>query len=175
MQETLEINRSLIEQFTKNRDQITASSPEFLQNLRLEAIDRFKILGLPGKRNELYKYTPLDSVFLSDYTMQFAPSHLNLNVEEMFTCDVPNLHTHLEVILNGFYFTKEKPLTVMDNGIIIGSLAEAFRTYPGTDRAEYGICPGWTVRVYPEKYCARTTHPGGTPSDDRTRHNAALP
>jgi Fe-S cluster assembly protein SufD len=137
MQETLKINKTLIDQFIKNQDQISASSPEFLQDLRLEAMDRFRQLGLPGKRNELYKYTPLDNVFHSDYMMLFAPSQVDLNVEEMFTCDVPNLKTRLEIILNGFYFTHDKPLTEMDNGIIIGSLAEALKTYPEIVKKHY--------------------------------------
>ena len=137
MQDTLEINKTLIEQFTKNQKHISASSPGFITDLRMEAFDMFKKLGLPGKRNEQYKYTPLDSIFLPEYAMLFEPSRVDLNVEEMFTCDVPNLKTRLEVILNGFYFAHDKPLTVLDNGIIIGSLAEALKTHPELVKKHY--------------------------------------
>jgi Fe-S cluster assembly protein SufD len=130
MQDLIEINKFLETQFKLNEDRLLSGSPEFIGNLRKEAIHNFIGMGLPDRKNDSYKYTPLVNAFGTEYSLQLMPSNFSLNVEDIFTCDVPNLKTRLEVILNGFYLNSEKSLMKLDNGIIIGSLAEASRKYP---------------------------------------------
>jgi Fe-S cluster assembly protein SufD len=78
----------------------------------------------------MYRYTSLQKLFEPGYTMQMQPSDVDFNLEDIFNCDVPNLQTRLEIILNGFYKVNGTALTEMENGIIIGSFAEALRKYP---------------------------------------------
>jgi Fe-S cluster assembly protein SufD len=129
-QDVAEINRFLETQFKLNEGRLLSGSPGFIGDLRKEAINNFIRMGLPDRKNEAYKYTPLDSAFGTQYSMQLEPGKTNLNIEDIFTCDVPNLKTRLEVILNGFYFSSDSSLLSLENGIIIGSLAEASRKYP---------------------------------------------
>jgi len=130
MQDVIEINKFLETQFKLNEDILLSASPGFIGNLRKEAIHNFIGMGLPDRKDEAYKYTPLANAFGTQYSMQLMPSKINLNIEDIFTCDVPNLKTRLEVILNGFYFSSDNSLLKLENGIIIGSLAEASRKYP---------------------------------------------
>ncbi len=130
MQDIIEINKFLETQFRVNEDRLMSASPKFIGKLRQEAMHNFIMTGLPDRKNESYKYTPLTSVFGTEYAIQLIPSKVNLNIKEIFTCDVPNLNTRLEVILDGFYFSSDNSLLKLENGIIIGSLAEASRKYP---------------------------------------------
>jgi Fe-S cluster assembly protein SufD len=130
MQDVIDINKFLEKQFELNEDKLLSLSPGFIGELRKEAIHNFIGMGLPDRKNESYKYTPLNKAFGTDYSFQLSPGNIDLNIEDIFTCDVPDLKTRLEVIINGFYFSSEKSLMKLDNGIIIGSMAEAFRKYP---------------------------------------------
>src|SRR4030043_62346 len=130
MQDVIEINKFLETQFKLNEDRLLSASPGFIGDLRKEAIHNFIVMGLPDRKDEAYKYSPLASAFGTEYSMQVMPSKINLNIEDIFTCDVPNLKTRLEIILNGFYFSREESLAELENGIIIGSLAAAIKKYP---------------------------------------------
>jgi len=137
MQKIADINKTLVRHFRENKKQIDSFSPGFLQKLREDAMDNFMVLGLPNRKNEPYKYTAIEQIFQPDYSMHFSPSRVDFNVEDIFTCDVPNLKTRLEIILNGFYFSQDEPLTEFDNGMMIGSLAEAIRKYPELVKKHY--------------------------------------
>lgn len=119
-----------IELFKEKAAILEKSSPSFLREIRQDAMNQFRQTGFPDRKNELYKYTSLQKIFEPKYAMQFQPSKVDFRVEDIFTCDVPNLKTRLEIILNGFYFSDKSRLKTLPNGIIIGSLAEALRQQP---------------------------------------------
>ncbi len=123
--------------FREKQDILAKASPPFMKEIRRDAMDRFSKTGLPDKKSELYKYTSLQKIFEPGYSMQFQPSNVDFRVEDIFTCDVPNLKTRLEIILNGFYFGTESKLAKLDGGILIGSLAEAMKQYPDLVREHY--------------------------------------
>jgi Fe-S cluster assembly protein SufD len=116
--------------FREKEPLLEKDSPSFMREIRQEAMHEFSMSGIPERKSELYKYTSLQKIFEPKYSMQFKPSQVDFRVEDIFTCDVPNLKTRLEIILNGFYFGTKTPLTRLDNGILIGSLAEALRQHP---------------------------------------------
>jgi Fe-S cluster assembly protein SufD len=131
-------NQEYIEIFKENESLLENASPSFMKEIRQDAMDRFSKAGIPDRKNELYRYTSLQKIFEPKYTMQFQPSKVDFRVEDIFSCDVPNLKTRLEIILNGFYFSEESNLRKLDNGIIIGSLAEALKEYPELVKEHYG-------------------------------------
>ncbi len=130
-------SQDYIELFKAKEDLLEKASPSFMMNIREEAIHEFGITGLPDRQDELYKYTSLQKLFKPGYTMQLQPSNVDFNLEDIFNCDVPNLQTRLEIILNGFYKVNGTALTVLENGIIIGSFAEALRKYPELVKEHY--------------------------------------
>ena len=130
-------SQDYIELFKAKEDLLEKASPSFMMNIREEAIHEFGLKGLPDRKDELYKYTSLQKLFEPGYTMQLQPSNVDFSVEDIFKCDVPNLQTRLEIILNGFYKVNGTALTEMENGIIIGSFAEALRKYPELVREHF--------------------------------------
>jgi Fe-S cluster assembly protein SufD len=119
-----------IEIFNQNSSILEKASPAFMKEIRQDAMDRFSKTGIPGRKSELYKYTSLQKLFEPEYSMLFQPSKVDFRIEDIFSCDVPDLRTDLEIILNGFYLEEESSLKKLDNGIIIGSLAAAQKQYP---------------------------------------------
>lgn len=133
----MNMSQEYIELFKAKEQLLEKASPSFVMNIREEAIHEFGLTGLPDKKDELYKYFSLQKLFEPGYTMQLEPSNVDFSVDDIFNCDVPNLQTRLEIILNGFYKVNGTALTEMDNGIIIGSFAEALRKYPELVREHY--------------------------------------
>ena len=133
----MNMNQEYIELFKAKEQLLEKASPSFVMNIREEAIHEFGLTGLPDKNDELYKYISLQKLFEPGYTMQLEPSNVDFSVDDIFNCDVPNLQTRLEIILNGFYKVNGTALTEMDNGIIIGSFAEALRKYPELVREHF--------------------------------------
>jgi Fe-S cluster assembly protein SufD len=131
------MSQDYIDLFKAKSPLLEKASPSFMMQIREEAIHEFGVTGLPDRKDELYKYTSLQKLFEPAYTMQLQPSNVDFRVEDIFNCDVPNLHTRLEIILNGFYKVNGTALTELDNGIIIGSFAEALKRYPELVREHY--------------------------------------
>lgn len=131
------MNREYIDIFREKESFLKEASPPFMMDIRQDAIEQFGLAGLPDRMDELYKYTSMQKIFEPDYSMLLQPSKVDFKVEDIFTCDVPNLHVRLEVILNGFYLEKESRLTKLENGILIGSLAEAMKQYPDLVKQYY--------------------------------------
>jgi Fe-S cluster assembly protein SufD len=138
----MDVNQEYIDLFKSKEDLLEQASPSFMMNIREEAIHEFGLTGLPDRKSEMYKYTSLQKLFQPGYTMQLRPSNVEFRVEDIFNCDVPDLHTRLEIILNGFYKVNGSALTEMDNGIIIGSFAEALRKYPELVKEHYARYAG---------------------------------
>lgn len=106
-----------------------ASEPDALRTARQKAIAFFEQNGLPTKKMELWRQCPIDDLVSTSYKMQQTPDPYR-PVEEYFKCKVQNLGTLVLPFLNGWFVHPDKALSVLDNGMIIGSLAEAIRQYP---------------------------------------------
>lgn len=116
--------------FNDNLDILSNSAPEFIVEKRKEAIKVFKEIGIPGKKNEKYKYTDLQKQFDSSYKNYLTPKNITFNVEDIFRCDVPDLNTEVILLLNGWYYDRENLIHELPGGVIIGSFAEAAKKYP---------------------------------------------
>lgn len=120
-----------IELFRQNKGLIINGDPDFLSDLREEAIEVFEKTGFPKKRQEDYKYSHLEPVFDGELSFQFSPRDISFDNQELFRCDVPMLDSHVLTVLNGFFYNPEGPsLFELENGIIYGSLKEAIIRHP---------------------------------------------
>lgn len=134
MKDTLEALSTVdkyIELFRQNREQISNGDPQFMRDLREQAIRSFESAGFPLRKQESYKYTHLEPVFDGELSFHFHPRDITFDDSEIFRCDVPLLDSHVLTVLNGFFYNSSAPsLNVLENGIIYGSLKEAIHTYP---------------------------------------------
>lgn len=131
------IREELVNLYLNNLDLITEGSAEVLNQHREEAIQYFKLLGLPTQKNEKYKYSRIEPIFAHDYEKYFAPKRITFNVDDIFRCDIPELDTHLTLVLNGFYLSKGEKITTLPSGAIVGSLAEAAKQFPNLVKDRY--------------------------------------
>lgn len=110
---------------------VVASAPTFLKNIYTKSIAKFKTIGLPNRKDENYKYIDIADLFTKTYHKAICPTKIDIDLSDIFKCDVPDLDTNAIIILNGFYYSpKGDLLTTLPSGAIVGSLAKATADYP---------------------------------------------
>jgi Fe-S cluster assembly protein SufD len=134
---TLELQEELTNLYTVNHDRISEDTSEFVNHYREQAFEDFKRLGIPTRKTEAYRYTDLMSYLKGDYSYEIDPARLSVNLEELFRCDIPELDTHIVLILNGFYYRQNNP-GILPEGVIISSFAEASIKHPEIVNKHYG-------------------------------------
>jgi len=131
------LSTELIEAFRSNYPAIAEQSPDFINSFRQKSILDFEQNGLPNKKNENYKYTNIESSFLGAYKRQYSPQDLSVDINDVFSCDVPELDTHL-LLINGWFLGNENTLLELPGGVLAGSLHEAAKKYPELVEKYYG-------------------------------------
>ncbi len=126
---TFELQKELTEIYTRNAKKIAKSTSHLINKHRTQAFGDFQKLGIPSRKNEDYRYTDLMAYLKGDYSYEIAPASFSVNLEELFRCDIPELNTHIVLVLNGFFYRKNNT-TDLPEGVIIGSLADASLKYP---------------------------------------------
>ncbi|NBC82426.1 MAG: Fe-S cluster assembly protein SufD [Bacteroidetes bacterium] len=116
--------------YKNNIDEINTYGADFLNNKRQEAFDEFKEKGFPHKKNERYKYTFLQPFFEYDYKSNFSPNTYQVNLDEIFKCDIPELDTYTVLTLNGNYYTRNNPAESLPKNVVVTSMQEASQKYP---------------------------------------------
>ena len=124
--------------YKDNIGKISENSSPYINSFRSEAIEKFRQLGIPTRKNESYKYTNLDTFFNHDFTDYFMPGEHDFVKAEEFRCDVTDLDTHGVVLLNGFYPTINDKLRELPGGIWIGSMNEAAVKFSDKIKKHYG-------------------------------------
>jgi Fe-S cluster assembly protein SufD len=120
----------LIGLFEQNRGLLLTDGPEVMNRHRQAAYDIFRSKGFPAARSENYKYIDVPAMFRKEYRKLLSPLDIRFEVSDLFRCDIPELDTHLILLVNGFHHSEKTPLQEYDNGIITGSLKEASLRYP---------------------------------------------
>ncbi len=59
--------------YDENINKVKQGSPALLNSFRAPAIEKFRTLGIPVRKNERYRYTNLESYFNYDYKSYFIP------------------------------------------------------------------------------------------------------
>jgi Fe-S cluster assembly protein SufD len=126
----------LLSLFRQNTGILETKSGEILNFHREQAFHDFDRLGVPTTKNENYKYTPLEKYFAGKYDVDLESNPFKLDVRNIFKCDVPELNTHIILVLNGFWYSSDKQGNLPE-GMIICGLNEASLKYPGIFEKHY--------------------------------------
>jgi Fe-S cluster assembly protein SufD len=111
--------------FEKNSALLNEGVPDFLIKDRRKALAEFLRMGIPDRKLENYKYTDLTRLFAQEnYSRAFLPTSFDFDMQEVFTCDVPEFDTHILFHVNGWYFEKNHT-SQFPKGMIIKSLKRA--------------------------------------------------
>ena len=124
--------------FEENIALLNEGAPDFLIKDRKRALAEFHRMGIPHRRLENYKYTDLTRLFAREnYRRAFLPTSFNFDMQEVFTCDVPEFDTHVLFHVNGWYFERNKT-SHFPEGMIIKSMKRAMVENTELVRKYYG-------------------------------------
>jgi Fe-S cluster assembly protein SufD len=136
------IKRELIELYDHNAASINSNVGETVNSCRKKALEDFDLYGIPDKKNEAYRYTDIQPFFKGDYVSEFSnESFFKVNLRDIFRCDVPELDTHVILLLNGFYYNGNGSSSLPEN-ISVCSFAEASLKYPDIFSKYYSLNTG---------------------------------
>lgn len=124
------IKEALIKHFHDNRATIGIVDPVRVAELRDDAMQTFIEKGFPDTKQEKWRNTDLSRALGRDYFYPISQFQYDTQAEKIFRCEVPGFDTLSVTVLNGWYVNSDKPLSVLDNGLVVGSLRTAFKTYP---------------------------------------------
>ena len=121
---------NLLHLYDENTEFISRNDSSYTSAIRSKGYDFFKNLNFPDRKNELWKNTDLSEVLKQDFTKYLEMSDAGKDLDFMFNCEIHNFKTDQVSFLNGWFVSKASELSTMPDGVIIGSLAEAFQKYP---------------------------------------------
>lgn len=130
VQDKIAISNRYKSLFDENKDLLNEGSSALLNSLRDAAISRFTQIGIPDFKNEDYKYTSLKTIFSRDYKYYFSYQKQEVDLHDVFKCDVPELKTHLVLLVNGWYYIRNQQIGELPEGVIIGSLQQIANKKP---------------------------------------------
>jgi len=116
--------------FDENRRLLDEGSPILLNRMRDMAISRFMKNGVPDYKNEDYKYTSLKPAFSRPYKQYFTYQKQEVDLHDIFECDVPDLKTHLVLLVNGWYYARNQKIGELPAGVVIGSFQQIANEKP---------------------------------------------
>ena len=116
--------------YNEVRDLLFDGSSEVLNSHRAKAFRDFVAQGIPTRKNENYKYTNLQPAFSPEYHFIHQREKTDVDLNEVFRCDVPQLNTHLALIYNGWYYEHNKEIGELPEGVILESLEKTVQKNP---------------------------------------------
>lgn len=98
---------------------------------RDNAFHTFLSAGFPHSKMEKWRNTNLSPFLSKDFTyIENTDPVSDVDINQVFHCEIHNFETSLFTLLNGAYVYNTSPLTILDNGVIAGSLRNAWNEYP---------------------------------------------
>ncbi len=123
------INKDFEDLFNAGKELLETGVHPLMNEKRNDAIKSFLDKGIPYK-HENYKYTDLRTAFAHDYKVVFKYHKQDVDLNEVFKCEVPDLDTHMILTTNGWYYLRNNKLQGLPEGVIVCSLQEASVKYP---------------------------------------------
>lgn len=106
--------------------QIDPADP--MQKIRAKAWDHFLKLGLPTRKNDVYRYVPLRNFF----AQQYEPSQVSdISAETIDKHILLECRNSAVVFINGEFSPRHSRLDAIHKNVVIETLAEGMKTYSG--------------------------------------------
>ncbi|HYE57915.1 MAG TPA: SufD family Fe-S cluster assembly protein, partial [Rhodothermales bacterium] len=103
--------------------------------LRHAGLDRARALGLPTRKTEAWKYTPIERVLARDWRMRALPDAVTAS--DVAATRIPGLEATAVVLDAGRYRADLSDVADLPNGVYVGSLYEAPRAVLETHLGAY--------------------------------------
>ncbi|MFA8435682.1 MAG: Fe-S cluster assembly protein SufD [Marinifilaceae bacterium] len=132
------INKDLNDLFEQGKELLLEGSSDLMNQKRREAFEQFSKLGVPTRADEKYKYTNLVPAFDHPYSVNLRYKAVDVDLNEIFTCDVPELDSNMVLLTNGWYYSKNRELSEIPKEVIICGIQEAAEKYSEIFDKHYG-------------------------------------
>ena len=133
------MEQQYIDLYKQHHESIKKHSTGVMNDLRDEAFALFEKLHFPTMALENYKYSDLKAGLSIDYGVNINRIPIPVNPYEVFTCDVPGIHSYLYFVVNdAFYPVKDVRNNTLPEGVIIGSVNQAAETHPELVKQYFG-------------------------------------
>ncbi len=128
--EKLDVSLKYAAHYNDVKDSLQKNSSDVLNALRFKAFQHFVEQGIPTRKNENYKYTNLQPQFLPDFRFIHSRQPVEVDLNDVFRCDVPDLDTHLAFIFNGWFYENNQRIGELPKGVIFDSLEKVAQEKP---------------------------------------------
>ena len=133
------MEQQYIDLYKQHHESIKKHSTGVMNNLRDDAFALFEKLRFPTVALENYKYSDLKAGLSIDYGVNINRIPIPVNPYEVFTCDVPGIHSYLYFVVNdAFYPVKDIRNNSLPEGVIIGSVNQVAETHPELVKQYFG-------------------------------------
>ncbi|MBL7905917.1 MAG: Fe-S cluster assembly protein SufD [Bacteroidales bacterium] len=129
---------ALLRLWDEKRDMLGISDPERVAQLRQNAMQGFRNLGFPHTKLEKWRNTDLSRMLGNAFTFPFEAQIENVDLDEVFKCDVPGFNTFMVAQYNGRYIERGNRLADASRGVIVCSLSEAFSKHADLIEKHFG-------------------------------------
>lgn len=116
--------------YKSNRDIYREGSPSVMNDARDKAMAMFVEKGIPTHKCEDYKYSDFRAVFEQDFSVVPRYVKHEIDLHDIFNCDVPKLESHIILLINGWYYARNRKVGNLPEGVICGSLLEILNESP---------------------------------------------
>ncbi len=114
-----------------------ASAPDWVREIRDAGFARFRETGLPGKRDEEWRFTNLAPITEGTFRRNGAAS-ISVGANDLAAFDFPGLGGPLLVFVDGVYAPDLSRTVDLPDGVIVAPLAEAWSSHPDLVRPHLG-------------------------------------
>jgi len=133
------MEQQYIDLYKQHHESIKKHSTGVMNDLRDDAFALFEKLHFPTTALENYKYSDLKAGLSIDYGVNINRIPIPVNPYEVFTCDVPGIHSYLYFVVNdAFYPVKDVRNNTLPEGVIIGSVNQVAETHPELVKQYFG-------------------------------------
>ena len=133
---------SALDQYTdlyrQHHKLVDDNAPAPLNRLRQKAFDVLEHAELPRLGSENYHITDLDAMLAPDFGLNLQRVAMDVNPLRSFHCGVPAMSTAQVFMLNDLCVVPEGSNIPTDNGVYVGSLAQAAAAMPDIVEEYYG-------------------------------------
>ena len=129
----INITERFLQEFEILKFQLQEQSPEWLFKIRTEAIQKLKQLGIPTRKNELWKYTSLEKIFNQDYSHNGISNNSLQTPPLLWERDgvrsIQNLESIRITTYNGNYVASLSSTDQLPKGVVVCSFAKACESH----------------------------------------------
>ena len=111
--------------FEANEGHALNGTNDALRALRKDAIEHFRLLGLPAPKSEAWKYTNIEKVLRHEYALDFSASEHDLTAADLEPFFIPGLDAHVFVLVNGRPAAGLSRIGALPEGVVVAGLDEA--------------------------------------------------